>query len=65
MVTYLVRAEIFLLPSSPCLDNLSRGGIATARSCIIIDELMYGPIPIANNVPFISEPPVIILIMLK
>ena len=54
---------IFFLPSSPCLDNLSRGGIATARSWMIIEELMYGPIPIAKSVPCASEPPVIILMI--
>ena len=45
--------------------RVDKEGNTVARSCIMIDELMYGPIPMANNVPFMSEPPVIILIMFK
>ena len=37
--------------------NLSREGIATARSWIIIDALIYGETPSARNEPFASAPP--------
>ena len=41
-VTYLVILLSFFLPSSPCLEYLSRAGIAAPRSCTIIDALIYG-----------------------
>ena len=49
-VTYLVMEAIFFCPSSS-FASLSRGGIATQRSCMMIDELMYGVIDRANRVP--------------
>ena len=54
---YLVIFWIFFLPSSPSLDNCSNLGIATVKSCIMIEALMYGTTPKANILNLLKEPP--------
>jgi len=49
-VTYLVSCIIFFLPSSPDFCISSSEGIATAKSCMIIDDVTYGPTPSENMV---------------
>ena len=56
-VVYLVICAIFFLPSSPSLDSLSSAGIATHKSCRIMDELIYGVTPMANMAPYSNPPP--------
>ena len=57
---YLVYSEIFFLPSSPDFCISSSDGIATVKSCITIDDVMYGVTPRANNVNWLNAPPDII-----
>ena len=64
-VPYLVHLAITFLPSSPSLDNLSRAGIATARSCMMIDELTYGVMLIAKIEAFCIALPERIFTRLK
>lgn len=56
---------IFFLPSSPCLESLSSAGIPTVKSWMMMDALMYGPIPMANSVPYCSAPPLTALMICK
>ena len=58
IVTYLVIAAIFFLPSSPSFCISSNLGIAIARSCIIIDEVIYGVMLNAKRDILSNEPPV-------
>jgi len=52
---------IFFWPSGPLLDRRSRAGMAMVRSCMIIEELMYGVIPMAMMVMLEKLLPVIML----
>ena len=64
-VIYLVMAVIFFLPSSPSFCSSSILGIAIPKSCIIIEEVIYGVILNANTEKFNNEPPVTAFIKLK
>ena len=57
-VTYLVMEAIFFLPASPSFCISSSFGIAIVRSCIIMEEVMYGVMLNANRDIFSNEPPV-------
>jgi len=57
-VKYLVISAIFFLPVSPSFWSSSNFGIAIVRSCIMIEEVMYGVILNANTENCSKEPPV-------
>ena len=57
-VTYLVIAAIFFLPSSPSFCISSSFGIAIVRSCMIMEDVMYGVILRAKMDILLKEPPV-------
>ena len=64
IVTYLVIAVIFLRPSSPSFCISSKAGNAIVRSCIIIDDVIYGVTLSAKIDICVNEPPVNELIKL-
>ena len=49
--------DLFAALLSPSFAIRSSGGIATVSSCIIMELLIYGVIPIANRVAFAKAPP--------
>ena len=52
-----VYCAIFFRPDSPSFCSSSRRGIAMVRRLIIMDELIYGVIPIANKFIWLKAPP--------
>jgi len=56
-VRYLVYWLIFAWPTSPCSESSSTAGTITPRSCIIIDAVIYGEIPIAIKANLSKAPP--------
>ena len=58
MVSQRVYWLIFLRPSSPPFFAISSScGITTVISCMMIEALMYGVMPIAMMESFCSAPP--------
>ena len=57
-VTYLVIAVSFLRPSSPSFCISSSFGMAIVKSCIMMEDVIYGVMFSANNDMFRKEPPV-------
>ena len=53
---------IFFRPVSPSFERRSRAGIAIVSSCMIMELLIYGVMPIANSEAYENAPPVSILI---
>ena len=58
IVTYLVIDAIFFLPSSPSFCISSNLGIAIVRSCIMIEDVIYGVMLSAKRDILSNEPPV-------
>ena len=58
IVTYLVIAVIFFLPSSPSFCISSNAGIAIVRSWMIMEEVIYGVTFNAKIDICVKEPPV-------
>ena len=59
MVTYLVMAAIFFLPSSPSRCISSSLGIAMVSSCMMMEDVIYGVMFKAKMDMLMNEPPVI------
>ena len=57
IVKYLVTFWIFLYPSCPSFRHSSNVGITEVRSCIIMEELMYGVILMAKSENLLRAPP--------
>ena len=58
IVTYLVIDAIFFLPSSPSFCISSNFGIAIVRSCMMIEDVIYGVMLSAKRDILSNEPPV-------
>ena len=58
-VIFIINSAIFFLPSSPSFCISSKAGIAIVRSCIMIEDVMYGVIFKANTDMLRNDPPVI------
>ena len=55
---YLVIVFNFLRPSSPSYESSSSAGIAIVRSCIIMEDVIYGVTPNAKIAAFERALPV-------
>jgi hypothetical protein len=58
IVRYLEISAIFFLPSSPSFWSSSSLGMAMVRSCIIMEEVIYGEMFNAKMDISVKEPPV-------